>query len=60
VNTSIAKFMSIALTVVVISALLFLVGYRMVDTEVTGTGGYEEEITGVGIPQTQNAHGFTP
>lgn len=51
-NTSIAQFMKIALTVVVIAGLLFAVGYKMVDTEVTGTGGYQKSIEGVNPPTT--------
>ncbi|EAR66184.1 hypothetical protein B14911_10632 [Bacillus sp. NRRL B-14911] len=44
--------MKMALTVIVISALLFFVGYQMVDTEITGTGGYKSTIEGVEMPAT--------
>ncbi len=44
--------MKIALTVIVISALLFFVGYKMVDDEITGTGGYQKTIEGVEMPTT--------
>ena len=43
-NTSIAQFMKIALTVVVITAILFLFGYKMVDDKVTGADGYQQTI----------------
>ncbi|MFP7442552.1 MULTISPECIES: hypothetical protein [Bacillus] len=51
-NASISQFMKIALTVIVISALLFFVGYKMVDDEITGTGGYQKTIEGVEMPTT--------
>ncbi|MFP7442551.1 MULTISPECIES: hypothetical protein [Bacillus] len=51
-NASISQFMKIALTVIVISALLFFVGYQMVDTEITGTGGYKSTVEGVEMPAT--------
>lgn len=51
-QSSIAEFMKIALTVVVIAALLFVVGYKMVDSEVTGTGGYQESVTSKNPPAT--------
>lgn len=50
-NTSIAQFMKIALTVVVIAGLLFVVGYKMIDSEITDTsGGYQKSVTDVGPP----------
>jgi magnesium-transporting ATPase (P-type) len=51
-NTSLAQFMKIAVTAIAISALLFIVGYKMIDTETTGAGGYKTTIEGVTIPTT--------
>lgn len=51
-QSSISEFMKIALAVVVIAALLFVVGYKMVDTEVTGTGGYQKSVEGAVVPVT--------
>ncbi|MFE8703928.1 hypothetical protein ACFYKX_25480 [Cytobacillus sp. FJAT-54145] len=51
-NKSLATFMGIAATVIVISALVFYVAYDMVDKEVTGTGGYKTTIEGVTVPTT--------
>ncbi|EAR66185.1 hypothetical protein B14911_10637 [Bacillus sp. NRRL B-14911] len=51
-NASISQFMKMALTVIVISALLFFVGYKMVDSEITGAGGYKSTIEGVEMPTT--------
>jgi len=44
--------MKLALTAIVIAALLFIVAYKMVDTEITGTGGYKGTIEGVVTPST--------
>ena len=49
-NTSLAQFMKVAVTAIAISALLFIVGYRMIDQETTGTTGYKGTIEGVTIP----------
>jgi hypothetical protein len=49
-NTSLATFMKLAVSVIVIAALLFIVGYKMVDTEITGAGGYKGTIEGPAIP----------
>jgi hypothetical protein len=51
-NTSLSTFMKTALTVVVIVALLFAVGYQMVENEVTGTGGYKTSIENQNAPST--------
>ncbi len=40
-NTSLATFMKIAVTVTVIGALLFVVGYQMLEDE---TGVYDQKI----------------
>lgn len=58
-NTSIAQFMKIALNVVVITAILFLFGYSMVDDKVTGTDGYQKTITDPAI-SVETPHDFTP
>ncbi|EAR66183.1 hypothetical protein B14911_10627 [Bacillus sp. NRRL B-14911] len=51
-NASISQFMKMALTVIVISALLFFVGYKLVNDEITGTGGYQKTVEGVEMPTT--------
>jgi len=49
-NGTLSTFMKLALTAIVIAALLFIVAYKMIDTEVTGAGGYKGTIEGVTIP----------
>jgi hypothetical protein len=44
--------MKMAVSVIVIAALLFIVGYKMVDTEITGTNGYKGTIEGPAMPTT--------
>jgi preprotein translocase subunit SecF len=51
-NNSLATFMKMAVSVIVIAALLFIVGYKMVDDEVTGTNGYKTTIEGLAQPTT--------
>jgi hypothetical protein len=52
-NTSLATFMKTALTVIVIVALLFAVGYQMVENEITnGTTGYKTSIESKNPPTT--------
>jgi hypothetical protein len=51
-NTSLATFMKLAVSVIVIAALLFIVGYKMVDSEITGTNGYKSTIEGPAMPTT--------
>lgn len=51
-QSSISEFMKIALTVVMIAALLFAVGYKMVDDEVTGAGGYKASVDSKAPPVT--------
>lgn len=51
-QSSISEFMKIALAVVVIAALLFVVGYKMVDDEVTGAGGYKSAVEAKAAPTT--------
>jgi len=51
-NGTLSSFMKLALTAIVIAALLFIIAYKMVDTEVTGTGGYKGTIEGITIPTT--------
>jgi hypothetical protein len=40
-GTSLATFMKLAVTVIVISAILFSVGYQMIETE---SNSYDQEI----------------
>jgi hypothetical protein len=47
--------MKMAVSVIVIAALLFIVGYKMVDTEITGTNGYKSTIEGPVMPTTSDA-----
>lgn len=52
-QSSISEFMKIAITVVVIAALLFVVGYKMVDSEVTNTtDGYQKTVVDKNPPVT--------
>lgn len=52
-QSSISEFMKIALTVVMIAALLFAVGYKMVDGEITNTtDGYQKSVADKAPPLT--------
>jgi hypothetical protein len=53
-NTSLATFMKLAVSVIVIAALLFIVGYKMVDSEITGPSGYKSTIEGPSMPTTSD------
>lgn len=49
---SLLEFMGVAAGVIIFTALIFIVGYKMVDSEVTGTNGYKSTIENVTIPTT--------
>ncbi|MDQ0255483.1 succinate dehydrogenase hydrophobic anchor subunit [Evansella vedderi] len=51
-NTSLAQFMKIAVTAIVIIALLFSVGYSMIDTK---TSEYETEVSNLPMPETSGS-----
>ncbi|MGE8081330.1 hypothetical protein [Peribacillus loiseleuriae] len=51
-KSALAAFMGLALTATVIVALLFMVGYKVVDDEITGPDGYSDTVTKVASPET--------
>ncbi len=51
-KSALATFMGLALTATVIFALMFMVGYKVVDDEITGSGGYSDTVTKVEKPLT--------
>lgn len=49
-NTTLAKFMSIAITALVIASLVFVVLTGTVKNETIGTGGYKSNVESPVIP----------
>jgi len=49
-NTALAKFMSVAVTAVIIVGLVFGALYSTIQGKTTGTTGYDKVVTGADTP----------